>query len=568
MNADPRTRTIGSSPYATGGGGVTFERRVATRYLASLLTVAGHPETKDCPVVRVDFQTGPRHYVDDLLVHCADARFSYSLAIACRAKPNFVQSDDDTVKLFLTVVREVVVHGGPGFGVGIASAGRSSQSREMAELTTLARSHSSASSFATALRTTGRHRQELLRRFEHLVGMIPDSDFEIAGDIIDTSSAIEKEDLVWRALSPLWILQLEVQPPDEEGWSRIATQLAGRFESWADGPSLRTHLESRAASFAAQGASVDRAMLLLQVGSERYEPVDSSSTDDIARSRQVVGRRTLDSASTLDDVVQSLGALISDSSMPDAKRITTSLLGWRHARLRLAASDRERLLTRVRFAMAVSHVLRDGLPPILRENYSQQRGYTSSSAFSVSSSALAVVCAGGDVLNDFADDIVDRVILAVHDRTIGALLLGTLVGEDNFSAVFESEAREPARTVSAQLSMNWASVRAAEPQASREFIVIASQPENFTFRVTVPDSTIGLVDYVPEAARSALSAAVGNSPLASELKDWDAWWLIAVPFAFQSAANFAPKDTADLVPFAARVFSWLEAPDTFHVGIP
>lgn len=37
----------GNSPYATGGGGVTFERKVAVQYLAHLLTGDGASELGD-----------------------------------------------------------------------------------------------------------------------------------------------------------------------------------------------------------------------------------------------------------------------------------------------------------------------------------------------------------------------------------------------------------------------------------------------------------------------------------------------------------------------------------------
>ena len=42
IGADTHARVAGSSasPYSTGGGGVTFERRVAVTYLARLLTGA------------------------------------------------------------------------------------------------------------------------------------------------------------------------------------------------------------------------------------------------------------------------------------------------------------------------------------------------------------------------------------------------------------------------------------------------------------------------------------------------------------------------------------------------
>ena len=62
----------GMSPYATGGGGVTFERKVAVKYLAHLLVGDGAPELGDNRfVVSVEFQQAPAHPVDDLVVRAA-----------------------------------------------------------------------------------------------------------------------------------------------------------------------------------------------------------------------------------------------------------------------------------------------------------------------------------------------------------------------------------------------------------------------------------------------------------------------------------------------------------------
>ena len=75
----------GTSPYATGGGGVTFERKVAVQYLAHLLTGDGASELGDgrC-VTSVAFQQSPAHPVDDLVVsaaHLGETKSSLLLAL-------------------------------------------------------------------------------------------------------------------------------------------------------------------------------------------------------------------------------------------------------------------------------------------------------------------------------------------------------------------------------------------------------------------------------------------------------------------------------------------------------
>ena len=62
----------GMSPYATGGGGVTFERKVAVQYLAHMLTGDGAPELDESRrVVSVAFQQAPESPVDDLVIAAA-----------------------------------------------------------------------------------------------------------------------------------------------------------------------------------------------------------------------------------------------------------------------------------------------------------------------------------------------------------------------------------------------------------------------------------------------------------------------------------------------------------------
>src|SRR5437867_12547865 len=91
------TLPTGTSPYATGGGGVTFERKVAVTYLAHLLVGDGAAELGDeRRVVSVAFQQAPDHPVDDLVVTAARAAAmepSVVLARGVRRAPDPVKSD-------------------------------------------------------------------------------------------------------------------------------------------------------------------------------------------------------------------------------------------------------------------------------------------------------------------------------------------------------------------------------------------------------------------------------------------------------------------------------------------
>ena len=93
----PGLPSEGMSPYATGAGGVAFERMVAVHYLAHLLVGSGAPEFGDgrC-LVSVGFQQAPSEPVDDLVLSAAlpeESAPSLVLALAVRRAPNLVRSD-------------------------------------------------------------------------------------------------------------------------------------------------------------------------------------------------------------------------------------------------------------------------------------------------------------------------------------------------------------------------------------------------------------------------------------------------------------------------------------------
>ncbi len=111
--------SLGMSPYATGGGGVTFERKVAVQYLAHLLLGDGAVEFGDGRLaVSVEFQQAPEYPVDDLVIRAArpeEAEPSLELALGVRRSPNLVRSDASTQKLIREFVRAVI--NGPADGL-------------------------------------------------------------------------------------------------------------------------------------------------------------------------------------------------------------------------------------------------------------------------------------------------------------------------------------------------------------------------------------------------------------------------------------------------------------------
>ena len=125
------------SPYATGGGGVTFERKVAVQYLAHLLTGDSAPELGDARrVVSVAFQQAPESPVDDLLIAAAlpdESEPSLLLSLGVRRSPNLVQSDQPTRKLIRDYVSALidVPQDGPQHRLGLVVAGPQSHAQQL-----------------------------------------------------------------------------------------------------------------------------------------------------------------------------------------------------------------------------------------------------------------------------------------------------------------------------------------------------------------------------------------------------------------------------------------------------
>jgi len=274
----------GSSPYATGGGGVSFAHRVAAVYLTSMLTRSRRSEARDLPVQCVRFQTGPTHAVDDLLVECSDGQGHVSLAVACRATPNFVESDDATVKLVRSLLAEVAQFDSDTHQVAVATAGWSNQWEQLAALCAIARSHADSESFHASLDIEGRWPKRVRERWQHFVQVVTK-----ATD--DASAPEEQRSRAWRLLSRLHLIGFGVQGSDETDRTATATLLDAVARETADGVAIRDRLEVEATRYDATGAVVDRKLLRRDV----HDLLDSQATRNmdawnvLAEHRRVAG---------------------------------------------------------------------------------------------------------------------------------------------------------------------------------------------------------------------------------------------------------------------------------------
>ncbi len=244
----------GSSTYATGGGGVSFAHRVATVYLASMLAGDRRAEGSELPVRRVSFQTGPSHPVDDLLVECGDETAEVTLAVACRATPNFVQSDEKTVKLVGSLLAEVEKFDTGTHQVAVATSGRSNQWDQLASLCDIARAHVDPEAFQQSIDVDGRWPKAVRDRQKQFLKMV--------AKVVEADASPGKVlRLAWRLLCRLHVLCFAVQSPDEGDRARAATLLDSVAWAAASGVAVRNRLEIEATRYDATGAVVDLKVL-------------------------------------------------------------------------------------------------------------------------------------------------------------------------------------------------------------------------------------------------------------------------------------------------------------------
>jgi len=149
-----------ASPYATGGGGVTFERRVAVKYLTAMLSGGALDEVGDGGrVAEVRFQQVPRP-VDDLHVIAEvdeEPSRTVELRVAARTDPKFVPSDMKTVELWgrLMDASEEPVPANVTRRLAVCCAGRSASAREVHKLAHIARETGTEEAFWAAAGPNG-----------------------------------------------------------------------------------------------------------------------------------------------------------------------------------------------------------------------------------------------------------------------------------------------------------------------------------------------------------------------------------------------------------------------------
>lgn len=256
----------GESPYATGGGGVTFERKVAAQYLAHLLVGDCAFEFGEVSrAVSVAFQQAPDHPVDDLVVCTArseELKPSWEIALEVRRSPSLVQSDEKAQRLFRKFVRALM--NAPKAGIesrwGLVVSGPQPHAEQLAKLADLAAAQMDATGFFNLVRTPGKFDGGVRGRLDHIERLVELALKDLDGSEPDTALVRER---TWQLLSGLVVRMPRLESPDETDWAAVLNSLesVARTSDLTGAMQLRDRLVVLASDYSPRAARVDLTLL-------------------------------------------------------------------------------------------------------------------------------------------------------------------------------------------------------------------------------------------------------------------------------------------------------------------
>ena len=267
----------GMSPYATGGGGVTFERKVAVKYLTHLLVGDGAVEFGEGRrVVSVAFQQAPQNPADDLVIRAArpdELRPSIELELEVRRSPNLVKSNEDAKRLVRRFVSAVLNNPCDDMEhrLGLVVSGARPHAEQLGTLTDLAADQMDAPGFFCLVRTPNRFPSGIRDRLFHIEKLVESALIDLGVTDIDTVLIQQR---TWQLLNKLEILMPRVESPDESDWSQVENSLTAvaRSSDLLGTSRLRDRLVSLASEYSPRAARVDLSLLRR----DAHEALDSS----------------------------------------------------------------------------------------------------------------------------------------------------------------------------------------------------------------------------------------------------------------------------------------------------
>ena len=274
---DSPKSSVGMSPYATGGGGVTFERKVAVQYLAHLLVsdvAVGFGEERR--VMSVAFQQAPGQLLDDLVIRTAlpgELAPSSELALEVRRSPNVVSSDESARRLFRKLVRTLTSE--PADGIerrwGLVVSGPRPHAEQLRTLALHAATQMDAPGFFTLVYTPNRFQAGVRNRLIQVERLVEQALKDLDGS--EPHSELVRE-RTWQLLSKLVVLMPRLESTDETDWVAIQNRLitVSRTADLTGASRLRDRLVALASEYSPKSARVDLTLLRR----DAHEALDST----------------------------------------------------------------------------------------------------------------------------------------------------------------------------------------------------------------------------------------------------------------------------------------------------
>ena len=256
----------GTSPYATGGGGVTFERKVAAQYLAHLLVGDAAPGLgDDRHVISVAFQQAPEFPVDDLVIGAGrsdELEPSLLLSVGVRRSPNLVQSDQPTRKLISDYISALIEASddGPEHRLALVVAGPKQHAQQLGTLADLASAQMDATGFFNLVETPNSFNSGIRSRLNHLERLVGHALRDLG---VAEPSKEQIRQRTWQLLTKLTVLMPRIESPDETDWATVGNSLVSvaRVQGLEGALLLRDRLLVLASEYSPKAARVDLIML-------------------------------------------------------------------------------------------------------------------------------------------------------------------------------------------------------------------------------------------------------------------------------------------------------------------
>lgn len=342
------TLSTGSSPYATGGGGVRLEHSYAACLIAGFLAGQGLPELGAALVVdSIRLQASDLSDVDDIVIMGRDSDDEiHRTSIAVRRNPTLTASDSASVPLIRDFL-EIVTGHWPELSSGrwrlvLAVSTSANAITQLAELAELARSLPSGAELTNRLTQRGRTSAGVRDRYGHVQSLV-----QQASKGLSSNYGLSVEEMTWRLLSGLWTRTLRLERTDRadrasavnalqqvlsNGTVAAADALFSRLEElvgeWAPQAAVLTQSVvrrrlgdyplSRSARYAAAWTALDRLASRLR---DSIRPALSSGTQSLEFERPAERSRLVEA---MQSVGTSAGALVVTGD-PDVGKSALSL---------------------------------------------------------------------------------------------------------------------------------------------------------------------------------------------------------------------------------------------------